>query len=507
MGCCCCCNKSNTDSEEEDANEAPPNDRLDVAVIEQEEEVLQPPGEALKWTETEKVFVNIWKANNLTKHGSDDTDYGECPVCFEPLSENKPTVMQDADENRSCRHFVCFECADDLLDSSKTCPLCRQAFEQIAELPSLLTHPDDWFRKIGGEEGQLTKQDVLLVLNAILPLSSSRITMDIQLEWSKWDPEGTDFLSKEHAKTTICPYVQRKINLPRFQKGVIPDISKPENVGLWFDYWDWDNRGRLAKHEIARAMLKTFSQLLQGQRGKLKIKQMSETLLIDFWPVLDLKNTNYIELDEFIAEDGLAQCIMQLLRDTMNKPPDTEDLIEMGFNEKEFQLGPKKNSGKEKKYVIALNSGDWKSSEVKLNHAIGDIKPVNRKNSSVLSRPSIIFDLDEQKDKALVSMLTDEQVDYAPPMNDLLQEDGLPRWWVKRSVNGSVFYQNNFARSTSWHPPTREQIILEYNNGAGKWYRDRFCSHSVAVKMRIGDIGTEENVQKLDIGKANSFEF
>jgi len=479
----------------EHAKKGPAGKDLAIAFVEDEddEEVLQAePVQGLKWTESENVFVNIWKNSHNTKRGySDETDYGECPVCFEPLNENKPSVMQDAASQRSCRHFTCFECAEDLLDSSKTCPLCRQSFEKISAVPSLLENSDEWFRIVGNRDGQLTKQDVQLVLNAVLPLSSTRITMDIELEWSKWDKEGKGWLSREQAKLTICPYVQRKINMPRFQKGAIPDISKPENVGLWFDYWDWDNRGRLAKHEIARAMLKTFSQLLHGHRGKLKIKQMSETLLIDFWPVLDLKNTNYIELDEFVAEDGLAQCIMQLLRDTMNNPPDTADLIEMGFNENEFQLNNKKQTPIIKRYTGASKP----MSIIKLNdNQDGGLlyRPsIKSKNSSVMSRPSTLnFSLDESKreNQALVSMLTNDQTEDAPPMDDLIKKDGLPRWWIKRSAaDGKTYYQNNFSQSTSWYPPTREQIIIEYNKGAGKWYRDRFCTHSVRVKRRIGD--------------------
>lgn len=496
------------------------DDVLPVPIIRLEEAVVaEVPVEGLKWTESERAFVNIWKTNNLTKHG-DETDYGECPVCFEPLSENKPTVMQDAQEKRSCRHFICFECAEDLLDSSKSCPLCRQAFEKIAGLPSLLKNMDEWFRLIGDKEGQLTKQDVQLVLNAILPISSSRIDMDLQLEWKKWDPEGTDLLLKERAKVTICPYVERKINMPRFQKGVIPDISKPENVGLWFDYWDWDNRGRLAKHEIARAMLKTFSQLLHGQRGKLKIKQMSESLLIDFWPVLDLKNTQYIELDEFIAEDGLAQCIMQLLIDTMNKPPDTADLIEMGFNENEYQLSPRKVKKKnrraskpeERKSFEVQKPRKRKSFEVQKNPE-GNLlsRPsIQSKNASAFSRPMVSFGLDEnnQEDQALVSMLTADQTEDPPAKDDLIGRDGLPRWWIRRTVDGQTYYQNNFTQSTSWYPPTSEQISLEYNNGAGKWYRDRFCAHSVAVHKRIGNISGQESIKEdRDQGNQNSFEF
>lgn len=162
--------------------------------------------------------------------------------------------------------------------------------------------------------------------------------MDVKLEWNKWDPDGNGYLTVEQAKDSVCHYVARKIHLPRFQKGVIPDISKPENSGLWFDYWDWDNRGRLAKHEIARAMLKTFSQLLKGQRGQTKIKQMCEMLLIDIWPVLELKDSQYIELDEFIREDGLAMVLMQLLWQTKNEAPSPDELLEMGFDGREFDI-------------------------------------------------------------------------------------------------------------------------------------------------------------------------
>jgi len=294
--------------------------------------------DGLKFTEDEREFVNIWKTNDGTRREAPTAEHGECSVCFEPLSENKPTLMQKASGRRSCRHFVCFECAEDLLETSKSCPLCREAFENICEVPALLESPEIFFEMLGDENKHLSKDDVLLALNAILPISSGRISMDVKLEWGKWDPENRGYLTMEQAKESICHYVARKIHLPRFQKGAIPDISKPENPGLWFDYWDWDNRGRLAKHEIARAMLKTFSQLLQGKRGQMKIKQMCQTLLVDIWPILSLKDSRYIELDEFISEDGLANLLMQLLWQTMNEAPSPEDLAEMGLDSNKFDI-------------------------------------------------------------------------------------------------------------------------------------------------------------------------
>jgi len=502
------CGSSNTYAEDvplEDVREKRESESPESNAQQEEVEkevVEEEPVEALKWTESERAFVNIWKDNNLTKSGdNDDMDYGECAVCFEPLSENRPTVMQDAEENRACRHFICYECAEDLLDSTKTCPLCRRTFEAIAELPSLLQKKDEWFELVAGDHKKLTRQDVLLVLNAILPIPSSRIGTDIGLEWSKWDPEEAGHLTKEQVEKSIYPYVQRKINMPRFQKGNIPDISKPENVGLWFDYWDWDNRGRLAKHEIARAMLKTFSQLLQGQRGKLVIKQMSQTLLLDFWPVLELQDTNYIELDEFIAEDGLAQCIMQLLRDTMNKPPDTADLIDMGFDPREYQISPrakKENRVNEVKRAQVAQAPEEEQ-------FVKNIDNYAKKNpdSGLLSRPSLHkrkelldrnrllnfgIDANNLEDQALVSMLTTDETEDPPPIEDLIGKDSLPRWWMRRiSPAGEIFYQNNFTHSTSWEPPTREQYMQEYRNGAGRWYRDRFCQHESNVMRRIGD--------------------
>jgi len=468
----------------------------------EEEVVEEEPVEALKWTESEKAFVNIWKDNNLTKTGdSDDMDHGECAVCFEPLSENRPTVMQDAEKNRACRHFICYECAEDLLDSTKTCPLCRRNFEGIAELPSLIQKKDEWFALVGGDTGKLTRQDVLLVLNAILPIPSSRIGTDMGLEWSKWDPEGSGHLTKEQVEKSIYPYVQRKINMPRFQKGNIPDISKPENVGLWFDYWDWDNRGRLAKHEIARAMLKTFCQLLQGQRGKLRIKEMTQTLLLDIWPVLELQDTNFIELDEFIAEDGLAQCIMQLLRDTMNKPPDTADLIDMGFDPREYQISTKEKKVRRAKAEKRAEA----SQEVEEEQFEKNIMNYSKNNPDrgLLSRPSLHkkkelldrnhllqfgLDANNKEDQALVSMLTTDETEDPPTLDELIGKEGLPRWWMRRiSAAGEIFYQNNFTQSTSWEPPTRDQYMQEYRNGAGRWYRDRFCRHEANVVRRIGD--------------------
>lgn len=341
--CCCKCNsKGSVDSavvhKSIEVKEEEPETEVVKRTITVEELLTSGNNEGLKFTEEEREFVNIWKSNDGAARETTSTEHGECAVCFEPLCENKPTIMQNADKKRSCRHFICFDCAEDLLDTSRTCPLCRQSFEKIIEVPALLESPKNFFELLGDENKHLNKQDVQLTLNAILPISSGRIAMDVQLEWSKWDPEDNGYITFQQAKDSICHYVARKIHLPRFQKGVIPDISKHENAGLWFDYWDWDNRGRLAKHEIARAMLKTFSQLLKGKRGQTKIKQMCEMLLLDIWPVLELKDSRYIELDEFIKEDGLSHVLMQLLWQTMNKAPSTLDLLEMGLDSSKFDL-------------------------------------------------------------------------------------------------------------------------------------------------------------------------
>jgi len=553
--------------------------------------------DGLKFTEEERDFVNIWKTNDGTKREQQTAEHGECSVCFEPLSENKPTVMQKGGGNRSCRHFVCFECAEDLLETSKTCPLCRQPFENISEVPAILESPEDFFEILGDENKHLSKDDIQLALNAILPISSGRIFMDVKLEWGRWDPEGRGYLTIEQAKDSICHYVARKIHLPRFQKGVIPDISKPENAGLWFDYWDWDNRGRLAKHEIARAMLKTFSQLLQGKRGQMKIKQMCQTLLMDIWPILALKDSRYIELEEFISEDGLAHLLMQLLWQTMNEAPSARDLMEMGLDANKFDINPavrskvkhKKSKPQQvpvapqwvniderkpvrppncikndKKIKVESSEAKWEQhaeyvpknkadsncqekdneskevSEMQPNYLLAQKQKngqqekshkeistenitaqveamfqkestfeqkmsveskessenegsrVPRNYSKPFAEPIGIMSEsskeevreEEGKGELVVKVLSSQ--DGPEQLSMYLRADGLPLWWIRRKTNdGSMYYQNNMEKQTSWVPPNEEQIRKEYDGGAGAWYRQRQQSYKRAKLKHV----------------------
>jgi len=582
-----CCKDSSESVSAVDKNKGVSIDNEDVlkTVIEKKDKKVNLVGElltagdsdGLKFTEEEREFVNIWKTNDGTRREAPTAEHGECSVCFEPLSENKPTVMQKDNGKRSCRHFVCFECAEDLLETSKSCPLCRQPFEIVSEVPALLESPEDFFEMLGDENKHLSKDDVQLALNAILPISSGRIAMDVKLEWCKWDPENRGYITIEQAKESICHYVARKIHLPRFQKGAIPDISKPENPGLWFDYWDWDNRGRLAKHEIARAMLKTFSQLLQGKRGQMKIKQMCQTLLVDIWPILSLKDSRYIELDEFISEDGLAHLLMQLLWQTMNEAPSAEDLAEMGLDSNKFDINPAarrkvkpkrskrehapsvpRSNINEPKPVRPPNSikkdinATVEASEGKIDHHVAligeSIKVSEIEEKDFFSQKQKIQQVNPhtrlgtddikaqvdamfQKESAFEQKIAGESKEssdddglklprnYSKPFAEpiglmpesskeevcedkgngevvvkvlsnqdgleqlsmYLREDGLPLWWIRRETkDGRMYYQNNMQKQTSWQPPTEEQIRKEYDDGAGKWYRQRQQSHNRA---------------------------
>jgi len=101
----------------------------------------------LKLTESELEFIHtfITPGEELRKDESVLFENGECAVCFESLYEIGPTVLI-VESKRACRHFICKECAVDLVSEKDfKCPLCRVEFREIKILPDIRQNPKGWF--------------------------------------------------------------------------------------------------------------------------------------------------------------------------------------------------------------------------------------------------------------------------------------------------------------------------------------------------------------------------
>jgi len=127
----------------------------------------------LKLTKSELAFIDTFNTpgEEMRKDESLLFENGECAVCFESLFENGPTVLIFKTK-RVCRHFICKECAHDLVSEKDfKCPLCRAEFRDIKILPDIRKNPKDWFYTCDTDSsGYLCREELQDALTAILPI-------------------------------------------------------------------------------------------------------------------------------------------------------------------------------------------------------------------------------------------------------------------------------------------------------------------------------------------------
>jgi len=276
-----------------------------------------------EFTKSEQEFIGVFKASSgdLERCETAVFEYGECAVCFEALYENKPTVLTDTrGEKRTCRHFICYECAHDVLENGESvCPLCRTEFKGLRILPDIAKKPKEWFDICDFDgTGQLRRQELTDALTAILPIPASRIQGDLDVLWNQWDGSKTGKLSSAEALTNVVPYVQRKIDLPIFQQTAIPDLTDGKQAVAWFDYWDMDGNGVVDKYELARGLLKTFGQYMR----KKSVRKLINNVLVVTW--MAYSDDDEITVKEFVKEDGLADTLRILLMQVKSHGPGSE---------------------------------------------------------------------------------------------------------------------------------------------------------------------------------------
>lgn len=114
-------------------------------------------------------------------------------------------------------------------------------------------------------------------------------------------------LSTDEARKFVVPYVTRKVDLPIFQQGNIPDLTNEKSTVKWFDYWDVDANGVIDKYELARGLLKTFGQYMK----KKAVRKLINNVLVVTWGAYS--ENNEIGVKEFTKADGLADTLRALL--------------------------------------------------------------------------------------------------------------------------------------------------------------------------------------------------
>lgn len=226
----------------------------------------------------------------------------ECAMCFEPLHSSPAAgCMSDRNnEQRSCRHLYHHACLERV--ENNQCPLCRQHYGSINDIPNPFSHPREWFKFMDADNnGTLSCEEVVEGLQAILPLDYRKITEDAERLWSVWDADGDGFISYDEFSTCgVVGYLQQ--HYPGAPILEVPDIR--QNKRGWFQYWDEDNSSSLDKNEMIRALIKTFA---SSNRDKIAVIQ--ETVMM-IWSIFDEDGSGVIEIDEFVAPDNFADTII-----------------------------------------------------------------------------------------------------------------------------------------------------------------------------------------------------
>jgi len=262
------------------------------------------PDVDLSYSKSELEFIDTFTTpGQLREDESEIFENGECAVCFECLFENGPAVLTDK-RKRVCRHFICKECARDLVvEKDFKCPLCRADFSDIKILPDIRKYPKEWFHVCNKDgTGHLNRQDLQDALTAILPIQQSQIIADLDLLWPVWDIKKNNKISHEKAMTTVIQYINRKVDLPKFQNGQIPDLTSIEQIAAWFDYFDKNGNAVLDKSEIARGLLKTFGSVMK----KKNCRKLITNLLEVTWEATVGEDKSSLTAAEFAHQDGLA---------------------------------------------------------------------------------------------------------------------------------------------------------------------------------------------------------
>ena len=128
--------------------------------------------------------------------------HAECPICFEPLHSAPAGVFVDPAGRRVSQHLFNYDAAVRWAQDRNECPVTRAPFARVVQVPSLITHPNEWFALVDLDgDGQLSRKEVIEVLKAQLPINNERLDQvaeDPQSDlWRRWDTDGNGFVDRE----------------------------------------------------------------------------------------------------------------------------------------------------------------------------------------------------------------------------------------------------------------------------------------------------------------------
>lgn len=115
-----------------------------------------------------------------------------CPMCLDDLHGQQLGVCLDDTGRRSCPHYFHLACLRQV--EGKQCPMCRVRFYKRAPLPNIKDEPASWVKLVSlSGKDSLTKLEVCASLNALLPLSSHKVSTLVESSWDEWT-QGEELL-------------------------------------------------------------------------------------------------------------------------------------------------------------------------------------------------------------------------------------------------------------------------------------------------------------------------
>jgi len=158
-------------------------------------------------------------------------------------------------------------------------------------------------------DGKLSRKEVIEVLKATLPVDNAEldaIKNDSNSQvWQKWDSDGSGFVEQAELLRPggLLEYVRGAFAAEEQSDKAIPDLKGDKNG--WFRHWDEDGSQSLEQNELVRALVHTW----QIEQEFDKLETVKESIAA-VWCIFDHDGSGSIELEEFVAEGGMADTII-----------------------------------------------------------------------------------------------------------------------------------------------------------------------------------------------------
>lgn len=212
-----------------------------------------------------------------------------CSCCGEPMCTvgaiaggGVAVLMQGND--RICKHYFHADC----MAGKSKCPRCEKPFNRVHIMPHPSSDPGAWFSLVDvSGDGVLNKEEVLEAVKATLPINWKAFEAELaevrdaaegiieeENLWLKWDHDGSGEISREEfiAQGGLLDYILCHYPIPEVRP--VPKLIPGNRASYeqFFRYWDHalqggDGSGQLEKHEMRRAIMKTFRQWQIGMEG------------------------------------------------------------------------------------------------------------------------------------------------------------------------------------------------------------------------------------------------